>query len=328
MTARPLEQIAVALTRVLSGTREITAVRPMTTGFSNDTYLVEGPELVLRMPPAAGAMLDGHDVIGQADIYAELGRKPGAPPVPRIVHIEPGPGLLGAPFFLMAKVPGEAVSDIDLQPWFTDVSPGVRRKMCSDWVSAFAGLALLQPLELLGAPVSPEDDVRMWQTFAREAQCPALVDLLSRLLAVPAPISGAPAVVHGDSKLSNLMWQDYAITAMLDFEMSLNGEPMADLGYMLYQFESPFHGATRAPKQPGMLSRADVIALWEDVSGRSAAGIEWHEIAQIAKITAIIAEGTNMFNTGRSTDPKLAYFKQNLDHYLGVTAAMLDGNGF
>ena len=83
MTARPLEQIAVALTRVLSGTREITAVRPMTTGFSNDTYLVEGPELVLRMPPAAGAMLDGHDVIGQADIYAELGRKPGAPPVPR-----------------------------------------------------------------------------------------------------------------------------------------------------------------------------------------------------------------------------------------------------
>ncbi len=152
--------------------------------------------------------------------------------------------------------------------------------------------------------------------------------MIERLAAMPAPVSGPPAVIQGDSKLSNLMWDNYRISAMLDWEMSLNGEPMADLGYMLYQFESPYHSATRAPKQPGMLSRAEVIALWEEVSGRSATGIEWHEIAQIAKITAIIAEGTNMFNTGRSTDPKLAYFKQNLDHYLGVMAAMLDGEGY
>ena len=34
------------------------------------------------------------------------------------------------------------------------------------------------------------------------------------------------------------MWQDGEITAMLDWEMALNGEPLADLGYMLYSFES------------------------------------------------------------------------------------------
>ena len=171
-------------------------------------------------------------------------------------------------------------------------------------------------------------DLRMWQRFAHGADCPSLVDMIERLLKVSAPLSGSPAVIQGDSKLSNLMWDKYRITAMLDWEMSLNGEPLADLGYMLYQFESEYHEATRAQKLSGMLNRDQVIALWQEVSGRSAKGIIWHEIAQIAKITAIIAEGTNMFNTGRSTDPKLAYFKQNLDHYLGVVTAMLAGAGY
>jgi aminoglycoside phosphotransferase (APT) family kinase protein len=115
---------------------------------------------------------------------------------------------------------------------------------------------------------------------------------------------------------------------MLDWEMSLNGDPLADLGYMLYLFESDYHAATRAPKLPGMLKRDEVITLWERVSGRSAQGIIWHEIAQIAKITAIIAEGSNMLTTGRSNDPKLAYFKQNLDYYLSVVGAMLIGAGY
>ena len=77
-----------------------------------------------------------------------------------------------------------------------------------------------------------------------------------------------------------------------------------------------------------MLKRNEVITLWEQVSGRSAQGIIWHEIAQIAKITAIIAEGSNMLTTGRSNDPKLAYFKRNLDYYLSVVGAMLIGAGY
>ena len=318
--------------RILSGLlaveAPITAVTPMTTGFSNDTYLIEGPDLILRLPPAAGAMLDGHDVIGQAKIYAALGNTPGAPPVPRIALVEESADLLGAPFFIMGRIAGESVNDIDMQPWFTDAPVAVRSQMCRDWVSAFGNLALLKPLDVLGAAVSPEDDLRMWQRFADGAQCPKLVDMIERLLRTPAPISGAPAVIQGDSKLSNLMWDDYRISGLLDWEMSLNGDPLADLGYMLYQFESDYHTATRAPKLPGMLKRDEVITLWEQVSGRSAQGIIWHELAQIAKITAIIAEGSNMLTTGRSNDPKLAYFKANLDYYLGVVGAMLAGSGF
>ena len=167
-----------------------------------------------------------------------------------------------------------------------------RASLCRQWVTAFAGLATMEPLAILGEVMSPEADARRWQDFARNADCPRLVAAYDQLLSKPAPLSGPPAIIHGDTKLSNIMWHDGAISAVLDWEMALNGDPLADLGYMLYSFESPYHGATRAQKLGGMLKREEVIALWSQVSGRSANGIIWHEIAQIAKISAIIAEGT------------------------------------
>jgi len=320
-------EIQRILSGLLNNFAPITKVSPMTTGFSNDTYHIEGPDLILRLPPAAGAMLDGHDVIAQAQIYAALTNTPNAPAVPQIVHVEEDADLLGAPFFIMARVAGESVNDIEMQPWFTNASNAVRTNMCRDWISAFANLARLSPLEILGAPVSPEDDLRMWQRFADAAMCPQLVDMIERLLKVPAPISGSPAVIQGDPKLSNLMWQNERITAMLDFEMALNGEPLADLGYMLFFFASDHHAASRAQKLSGMLTRNEVIEQWELVSGRSASGVVWHEIAQVGKVAAIVAQGVNMANTGRSDDPRLEVFKQNIGYYLGAMAAMLDGAG-
>lgn len=313
---------------VLPGGDRITAVVPLTTGFSNDTYLIEGADLILRLPPQAGAMLDGHDVIGQARIYEEIGQVPGGPKVPGIAYVCEDPALLGAPFFAMERVPGEAIHDTNLQEWFTQASDATRNRYCHEWASAFANLARLDPLPYLGEPVSPEDDARMWQAFGKAADCPELVELYDRLLAEPAPRSGPPAVVHGDTKLSNLMWHDGQISAMLDFEMALNGEPLADLGYMLYAFDNGYHGATTPQRQPGMLNRAEVIALWAQVSGRPADGIHWHETAQIGKLCAIIAEGSNMYLTGRSQDPKLEIFTKSREYYLGVMRAMLDGSGF
>lgn len=327
MTA-DLARTAAILQDLLPGGERVTGIRPLTTGFSNETYLVEGPDLILRLPPSAGAMLDGHDVVAQAAIYRELRAAPGAPPVPGIMLSCEDTAALGVPFFVMERVAGDSIHDIELQPWFTGGSDAFQREICRRWVTAFAALAKLAPLQVLGDPVSPEDDARMWQAFANAANSPKLVEQYSRLLAVPAPRSGPPAVVHGDTKLSNLMWHDGLVSAVLDWEMALNGEPLADLGYMLYGFESPWHGPTTPQKQPGMPGREQVIAWWEEASGRSAEGVFWHEIAQIGKITAIIAEGTNMWVTGRSQDPKLAYFAKNLDYYLGVMQAMLDGGGF
>lgn len=318
-----LNQVQRRLIKALPG-YAVDALRPLATGFSNETYLIEGADLILRLPPAAGAMLEGLGVADQARIYRALGKVPEGPPVPRIVVIdETGE----PPFFVMQRMPGEAINDIEMQPWFTEAPDTERNRLCRLWAATFAHHARLAPVAALGEPQTPEAHLRNWQEFARAAQSLATVEAIERLLQRPAPLSGPPSLVHGDPKLSNLMWHDGRVSAVLDWEMALNGEPLGDLAYMLYAFESRFHPATRAQKLPGMLDRAGVIACWEEVSGRSAQGVEWHEIAQFCKLCAILAEGVNMRETGRSSDPKLAYFKANLDAWIGITQAMLEDAG-
>ena len=324
---RDLDSIREALAKRLSDRAPITAIESLTTGFSNETYVVHGPDLILRLPPAAGAMLEGRGVIEQGLIYRALERSTPALLVPHVVDCCDDDSVIGVPFFVMERVPGESLHDIDMQDWFTGATDAERGQMCIDWVSAIAGLANRDPLPILGEVVSPEDDMRKWSAFAAAANSPEVVSAIDRLLAQPAPRSGAPAVIHGDPKLSNVMWQDRRITALLDWEMALNGEPLSDLAYVLFNFDSPFHPASRAQKLPGMLTRDEVIALWSSVSARPTEGLFWHEIAQSAKLCCILAEGINMVRTGRSTDPKLIWFEKNFGNFLGVTTAMLDAGG-
>jgi aminoglycoside phosphotransferase (APT) family kinase protein len=326
--ARDLQHIQDGLATILPGRTPITRVSPLTTGYSNETYLIEGPDLILRLPPSAGAMLDGHGVVAQARIYQALRGTTLAPPVPDVVLLCEDRAVLGDPFFIMERAAGEAVNDTQLQSWFTTASDELRERMCRDWVTVFARLARLEPLKALGPHVTAEEDMRRWHGFAAAAHCMPLVAAFDRLLAEAAPRSGPAVVVHGDTKLSNLLWHESRISAVLDWELALNGEPLGDLGYLLYFFESEFHGAARAPKLSGMIKRADVIALWSQESGRSSAGVHWHEIAQIGKICAIVAECANMFESGRSSDPKLAYSRQYLESNLGVMSAMLDAADF
>ncbi|MDO6414488.1 phosphotransferase family protein [Sphingomonas sp. BIUV-7] len=323
-----VEVMARALRDYLPDGDRITRIVSLTTGFSNETYRIEGLDLILRLPPSAGAMLDGHDVIAQARIYEELGRRPDAPRVPKIVAICDTPEILGVPFFVMERLPGEAIDDLEMQAWFAEGSDALRADICRQWVAAYAGLSRLAPLDILGAPVAPEEDARTWRAFALKAQSPRLAGLFDRLLSVPAPRSGPPGLIHGDSKLANILWVDGQVGAVLDWEMALNGEPLANLGYMLYALESKHHAATRAYKLSGMLVRDEVIALWEEISGRSAEGLVWHEIAQMGKLAAIIAEGANMFASGRSSDPKLTIFARSLEYYIGVMQSMIDDAGF
>lgn len=325
--SRNTDAIAAALRGYLPGGAAIGAVLPLTTGFSNETYRIEGTDWILRMPPAGGAIVEGHDVLDQARLYAALGEIAGGPPVPEIVAICEDESVLGAPFFVMECVAGAEVHDTQLPDWFTAPGDDFRRALSECWITQVSNFASLAPLSMLGDPVSPEDDARMWRAFADKANCPPLVAAYDRLLSRPAPISGSPSVVHGDVKLSNFMWHRGELSAVLDWEMAINGEPLSDLGYLMIFHEGPFHRAATQLKEPGMLSRDEVIALWERVSGRSSTGLIWHEMAQIAKILCTMAEGTNLWVTGRSTDPKLAYFQKNLNYYLGVLVAMLDAEG-
>jgi aminoglycoside phosphotransferase (APT) family kinase protein len=320
---RDLNVLREALVKGVPEGARITGLVPLTTGHSNDTFLVEGLDQILRLPPTPAAWLAAHGVIVQARVYEEVGKAAGGPPVPKIFHVGEDVGLLGAPFFLMERVAGESVNDYNLPDWFMAAPNAARAAMCADWIAAIAGIARLRPLAAFGGPISPEQEARRWRQIAVNADCAELVGLFDRLLARPARLSGPSSPVHGDCKIANMMFSDGRLSAVLDWELGYNGEPLSDLGYLLYFFESDAHEAALASRAPGMWKRDQVIAAWEAGSGRSASGVEWYEASAIGKIAAILLQGLHFYQSGHTDDPRFLRFKVKLEENMAILDTML-----
>jgi len=322
--SRNLEALREALGRTLTDGDRITGIKAFSTGHSNETYLIKGLDQILRLPASADPLMpDCYGVTLQAQIYEALEREQDAPPVPSILFKCNDTSVLGDPFFVMARVAGEEVNDYEPQPWFADAPDIARSTMCDKWITSIAQLATLDQLAVLGAPVSPEDEARRWRGYAREANCPALVTRFDQLLSRPAPRTGTPSPVHGDPKLANLMWDKGELTAVLDWELAYNGEPLADLGYMLCFFESDARSANKACGYRGMWNRDTIISHWTACTGRSTAGARWHETAAIGKMAAIIAYGYNLYTSGKSDDARFERWKAQIEVNLSIMDIML-----
>src|SRR5262245_11606971 len=106
--ARDLEQMTQALRRWLSGGEAITRIVPLSTGHSNETYLLEGVDRILRMPPSEEGLLPPYDMAAQHAILKAVGAHSGGPPVPNVFELCRDATVLGDPFFLMERLNGEA----------------------------------------------------------------------------------------------------------------------------------------------------------------------------------------------------------------------------
>jgi len=325
---RDLNLIRDVLVGVLPDGERITGIRAFSTGHSNETYLIEGLDQILRLPPSVHPLLpDSHGVIDQGRIYEALNRIVGAPPVPAIVYSCEDPALLGDPFFVMGRVAGEEINDYLPQPWFGEASPSDRALLCQKWIDAFCNLGKLATIEALGPIVTPEDEARRWRRFALEARCDPLVASFDRLLKRPAPRSGPPSPAHGDPKLANLMWSNGDLAAVLDWELGYNGEPLADLGYIIAFFASDAREANKACGYAGMWKRDQIIDYWASMTGRSGGGVRWHETAAIGKMAAIIAYGYNLYSSGKSDDERFLKWKAPIQNNLGIMDIMLRSLG-
>jgi aminoglycoside phosphotransferase (APT) family kinase protein len=322
MNQRDMNFLRERLTEFLPKGDEITGLSPLTAGHSNETYVIEGLDRILRMASAASSF-ESHGVLTQARIYDEVSRLEGAPPVPRIQVIHEDPQLLGSPFFVMEKVEGVSIDDYTLPQWFTSLPDAGRGKLCGNWIAAISSIATLPPVAALGTPRSPEDEIRHWRQIAAGENAIELVTLFDRLLAIPPPRSGDFSVVHGDCKINNMLFVDGRISAVLDWEFAYNGDPLSDLGYLLYFFASEFHGPTRPTRLSGMWTREQVITAWEQASGRSAAEVAWHEAAQITRLSAMIVTAANLFAAGQSDDKRFELFGAKVKENIVTAQAML-----
>ena len=211
--------------------------------------------------------------------------------VARPLWFEADADLLGAPFFVMEKVKGRV--PVSHPPyarsgWLAEASPAQRRHL---WEGAVRQLAAIQlvPLDkvqfLAGAGAAREGLAQEWDKYTRfvewvkdDPRAEILEAGRQRLLSL-WPKNQPEGVVWGDSRIGNMMFDDnFDVVAVLDWEQPSLGGALHDLAWFLTLSET-MHGRTSQMGAwlEGMGSREETIALWEEVSGKSAADIEWYE---------------------------------------------------
>ncbi|WP_307785461.1 phosphotransferase family protein [Microbacterium hibisci] len=258
-------------------------------GHSNVTYAIGygGHDLVLRRGPRPPHPPSTHDMSREARVQRVLAAA--GVPVPPIVAECDDPAVLGVPFYVMARIDGDVVTDA-VPPALDD--PTGRRGIAFAAVDALAALHAVPvdtgEVATLGRPdgyLSRQVGrfAALWEVNSRRT-FPA-VDELAAWLAERMPATQRASVVHGDFRIGNLMYAPGAparVAAILDWEMATLGDPLADLGYFTATYARP--GVRPTPLELTTVTRLDGFPETSELVDRYAArhpldlsSLPWYE---------------------------------------------------
>ena len=111
------------------------------------------------------------------------------------------------------------------------------------------------------------------------------LDVLRR--SVPdEPVQG-PALSWGDARLSNLIYRNFEVVAVLDWEMVSLADPLLDVGWWLFADAALTQGMG-ADRLPGFPSAAETGRRWSTLTGRSADALAYYELLGGLRFTIIM----------------------------------------
>lgn len=226
-------------------------------GQSNPSYFLDygAGQYVLRKQPAGPILRGAHAIDREYRVLEAL--HPTDIPVPAPVFYHADAGALGTPFYVMQRVAGRVFTDTSL----AGLPPGERESVWMAVADAMASMHRLRPdsvgLGDFGRPGNYfERQISRWdRQYRASPSCP--IDAISRLhdwLQANRPgDDGLVALCHGDFRLGNLLFhpEEPRVVAILDWELSTLGHPLADLGFCCM----PWH---TAPEEYGGLLGVDL----------------------------------------------------------------------
>jgi aminoglycoside phosphotransferase (APT) family kinase protein len=274
-------------------------------GKSNLTYRVDSAagSVVLRRPPLGHVLPTAHDMVREHTVITALG--PTDVPVPRTLHLCTDEAVLGQPFYVMELVEGHVCRE-DLPAGYAD-RPEQRRAVGEGLVEVLATLHEVRPDDVgLGEFGRPdgylERQVRRWlkQWDATRLEGYEHLDALGADLAGDLPTTQRHTVVHGDYRLDNTILDPQRpgrVAAVLDWEMSTLGDPLADLGILLgYWSQADDDGARRramvvpaATVLEGFPTRAEVADLYAARTGLDLEPLPWYVSFAAFKLAVVCA---------------------------------------
>jgi aminoglycoside phosphotransferase (APT) family kinase protein len=279
-------------------------------GRSNLTYTVtdaDGQRLILRRPPLHGVIESAHDMGRENRIISALADSD--VPVPPTLGFEEDPEVTGAPFYVMRHVDGEVIRDSSAAE--AHLTPATRAAATRDLVDVLARLHEVDPDEVgLGDLGRKEDyiarQLKRWHgqlAKTRTRDLPLLDEVHERLVA-DIPEQGPAGIVHGDYRLDNLILDpsDGHVRAVLDWELTTLGDPLADVGLLLVYWSEAQDQTVPLLDSPttveGFPGRAEVARLYAERSGRDLAEIDYYMAFGFWKLACILEGVYSRYSSG------------------------------
>jgi aminoglycoside phosphotransferase (APT) family kinase protein len=277
-------------------------------GMSSDTVLfaatwiaadgAHDERLVARVAPdtADVPVFPTYDLQAQFDVIRAVDKLTSVP-VPRAWWCEPSADPLGAPFFVMSRVDGLVPPDVMPYTfggnWLFDASPEQQRRVQETTVEAIAALHEITDAESR-LPFLEKDrpgdthlrrhvaNTRAWYDMvARDGAPSPLVEHGFDWLDAHWPAHESPTVLSwGDSRIGNVLYDDFAPAALLDWEMAGLGPCELDLAWITYAhlvFQD-IAGMLALPGMPAFLRPQDVATQYEALRGHAPRDLRFYMV--------------------------------------------------
>jgi aminoglycoside phosphotransferase (APT) family kinase protein len=258
----------------------------------------EPPIYPAQTPGTTTGILLQHTVM---DVLRDEGRVP----VAQSLGLESDSGLLGAPFFVMRHVAGDVPAEnppYTRAGFFVEASPEQRSRLVSAGLVALARVhetRVEDPrLAMLGATeadVAPRRQLEVWEDSLREGlagrSSPLFEDSLGWLHdQMPSPASRV--LSWGDARPGNMIWQDFGVACITDFEGAAVGPRELDVGWWL-MFDRWMHERSDVGRLAGEPDRAEQRAMYERAAGTSIGSTIWYEVFSALRFAVTVVQVMN-----------------------------------
>jgi aminoglycoside phosphotransferase (APT) family kinase protein len=295
----PLDRLEAWLRGHVEGFRGPLAAERFAGGQSNPSYRLDtgSGRYVLRRKPSGPLLPSAHAVDREFRVMRALADTP--VPVPRVHALCEDAGVIGSAFYVMEFLDGRIFWDQRLP----EIAGSAERGAMFDSMNAV--IAALHNVDYAGVGLGDFGrrgnymgrQIARWsrQYRASETETIAAMDRLIDWLPLHIPPESAPAIVHGDYRMDNLVFHKTGprIIGVLDWELSTIGDPLADFAYHVMTWRvTPelFRGLAGIDFAAlGIPDEAEYVAAYRRRTGREAVSAwDFYMVYSLFRIAAIL----------------------------------------